>query len=129
MLKAGTNVDAKSDKELIDSDAKSFTLGGKNVRIDQINVVDLEDINKRLADIKTAMVEEAKAENYDLFLVLVTNVLTSNSEMIVVGEPKAIVETAFANKLNDDDVMSLPGVVSRKKQVVPPLTEQLEAEK
>ena len=89
----------------------------------------MEDINKRLADIKTAMVEEAKAENYDLFLVLVTNVLTSNSEMIVVGEPKAIVETAFANKLNDDDVMSLPGVVSRKKQVVPPLTEQLEAEK
>ncbi|WP_429970892.1 manganese-dependent inorganic pyrophosphatase [Fructilactobacillus sp. Tb1] len=128
MLKAGTNVDAKSDQELIDSDAKSFTLGGKNVRIDQINVVDLEDINKRLADIKAAMKAEAKKENYDLFLVLVTNVLTSNSEMIIVGEPKDVVEAAFDNKFNDDDVMSLPGVVSRKKQIVPPLTEQLQPE-
>ncbi len=129
MLKAGTNVDAKSDKELIDGDAKSFVLGGKNVRIDQINVVDLEDINKRLPEIKKAMETESKEENYDLFLVLATNVLTSNSELIIVGEPKDLVEKAFNNKFADNDVMNLPGVVSRKKQVVPPLTEQLDPEK
>ncbi|WP_413627323.1 manganese-dependent inorganic pyrophosphatase [Fructilactobacillus vespulae] len=127
MLKAGTNVDAKTDQELIDSDAKSFTLGGKNIRIDQINVVDLADITKRLADIKTAMKAEAEKENYDLFLVLVTNVLTSNSELIVFGEPKDVVEQSFNSKLDENDVMSLPGVVSRKKQVVPPLTAKLEA--
>lgn len=127
MLKAGTNVDAKTDQELIDSDAKSFTLGGKNIRIDQINVVDLADITKRLDDIKTAMKAEAEKENYDLFLVLVTNVLTSNSELIVFGEPKDVVEQSFNSKLDENDVMSLPGVVSRKKQVVPPLTAKLEA--
>ncbi|USS85354.1 manganese-dependent inorganic pyrophosphatase [Fructilactobacillus myrtifloralis] len=129
MLKAGTNVAAKSDQELIDSDAKSFVLGGKNVRIDQINVVDLADVNERLAEIKTAMKTEADAENYDLFLVLVTNVLTSNSELIVVGEPKDVVAAAFGNQFDENDVMQLPGVVSRKKQVVPPLTEQLEPTK
>ncbi|USS91077.1 manganese-dependent inorganic pyrophosphatase [Fructilactobacillus carniphilus] len=127
MLKAGTNVDAKSAEELIDSDAKSFTLGGKNVRIDQINVVDLEDVNKRLSEIKQAMEVEAQSENYDLFLVLVTNVLTSNSELITVGEPKDVVAQAFNNQFDENDVMNLPGVVSRKKQVVPPLTTQLEA--
>lgn len=123
MLKAGTNVSAKSDQELIDSDAKSFTMGGKSVRIDQINVVDFDDIDKRQDDIKKAMAAEAKAKSYDLFLVLVTNVLNSDSRLIVVGEPTEAVEKAFNNKLGADATMPLPGVVSRKKQVVPPLTD------
>ncbi|WP_268913059.1 manganese-dependent inorganic pyrophosphatase [Lentilactobacillus sp. SPB1-3] len=124
MLKAGTNTDAKSDKELIDSDAKSFDLGGKSVRIDQINVVDFDDILKRKSDILKAMSDEASAENYDLFLVLVTNVLNSDSKLIVLGEPKDAVESAFNEKINDD-IMELPGVVSRKKQVVPQLTDAM----
>ena len=125
MLKAGTNVSAKSDQELIDSDVKSFTMGGKSVRIDQINVVDFDDIDKRQDDIKKAMAAEAKAKSYDLFLVLVTNVLNSDSRLIVVGEPTEAVEKAFNNKLGADATMPLPGVVSRKKQVVPPLTNAL----
>ncbi len=125
MLKAGTNVAAKSDQELIDGDAKSFTLGGKSIRIDQINVVEFGDIQKRKDDIKKAMEAEAKDKGYDLFLVLVTNVLDSNSKLISVGEPESAVEKAFSKKFNGD-TMDLPGVVSRKKQVVPPLTKALE---
>lgn len=124
MLKAGTNVDAKSDEELIDSDAKSFDLNGKNVRVDQINVVDFNDVLKRQDSIMKAMKAEAQDENYDLFLVLITDILDSNSKMIVVGEPVSAVEKAFNAKLNNS-VMDLPGVVSRKKQVVPQLTDAL----
>lgn len=124
MLKAGTNVAAKSDQELIDSDAKSFTMGGKSVRIDQINVVDFEGIDNRKDDIKNAMTKEAADKNYDLFLVLVTNVLNSDSKLLAVGEPLDAVEKAFNAKFADD-TMPLPGVVSRKKQVVPPLTDAL----
>lgn len=124
MLKAGTNVSAKSDQELIDQDAKSFTMGGKSVRIDQINVVEFSEIDKRQDDIKTAMKAEAADKSYDLFLVLITNVLNSDSKMIVVGEPTSAVEKAFNSKLADD-TLSLPGVVSRKKQVVPPLNDVL----
>ncbi|WP_283678178.1 manganese-dependent inorganic pyrophosphatase [Lentilactobacillus sp. Marseille-Q4993] len=125
MLKAGTNTDAKSDKELIDSDAKSFNLGGKNIRIDQINVVDFDDILKRKSDILAAMKQEADEENYDLFLVLITNVLNSDSKMFVLGEPAEAVEKAF-NKKIADSTLELPGVVSRKKQVVPQLTDALD---
>lgn len=124
MLKAGTNVAAKSDQELIDSDAKSFTMGGKSVRIDQINVVDFEDVDNRKDDIKNAMTKEAADKNYDLFLVLVTNVLNSDSKLLAVGEPLDAVEKAFNAKFAND-TMPLPGVVSRKKQVVPPLTDAL----
>lgn len=124
MLKAGTNVSAKSDQELIDGDAKSFTMGGKSVRIDQINVVEFSEIDKRKADIEKAMKAEATDKGYDLFLVLITNVLNSDSKMIVVGEPASAVEKAFNSKLSDS-TLSLPGVVSRKKQVVPPLNDIL----
>lgn len=124
MLKAGTNVSAKSDQELIDSDAKSFTMGDKSVRIDQINVVEFSEIDKRKNDIEKAMKSEAADKGYDLFLVLITNVLNSDSKMIVVGQPASAVEKAFNSKLADD-TLSLPGVVSRKKQVVPPLTDAL----
>ncbi|UQS85399.1 manganese-dependent inorganic pyrophosphatase [Apilactobacillus apisilvae] len=126
MLKAGTNVDARSDEDLIDGDAKSFTMGGKSVRIDQINTVDLNDVLKRKDDLKAAMKNEADKNDYDLFLVIATNVLNSNSELIVVGEPKSAVEKAFDGKLSDEDTIALPGVVSRKKQVVPPLTDVLD---
>ncbi|MCT6857636.1 MAG: manganese-dependent inorganic pyrophosphatase, partial [Apilactobacillus sp.] len=98
---------------------------GKAVRIDQINTVDVNDVLKRKADLLKAMEEEAKAEGYDLFLVIATNVLDSNSEAIVYGEPKDAVEKAF-NQTISDDTIALPGVVSRKKQVVPQLTDVLD---
>lgn len=120
MLKAGTNLAAKSDAELVAADAKSFTMGGKNIRIDQINTVDLNDVLAREDGLKKAMADEAAKEGYDLFLVLATNVLDSNSELFVYGEPKDVVEKAFNTTLKDDRA-NLPGVVSRKKQVVPPL--------
>jgi manganese-dependent inorganic pyrophosphatase len=64
---------------------------------------------------------------YDMFMLLITNILDSDSEALVVGsdETKELFEKAFDKKLNDSEV-KLPGVVSRKKQVVPPLTEAFE---
>ena len=126
MLKAGTNLAAKSDKELIDGDAKSFEMNGHNVRIGQINTVDLDDVISRQAGLEKEMNAEIAADGYDLFITLATNVLNSDSELIVAGEPKAVVEKAFNAKL-DNNRASLPGVVSRKKQVVPPLTDAFNA--
>lgn len=123
MLKAGTDLASKSDLEMVDGDAKSFELGGKQVRVGQVNTVDLDDVFARQADLEKVMTEENASKGYDLFLLLATNILNSNSELLVVGEPKDKVEAAFGKKLNDQNRMSLPGVVSRKKQVVPPLTD------
>ena len=119
-LKAGTNVAGKSAQHLIDNDAKSYVMGGKSIRIDQINVVDLDDIMKRETEIKKAMHAEAKAKGYDLFLIMVTNVLDSNSNLIAIGDV-SVIDKAFGKKLGPDGSVNLPGVVSRKKQVVPPL--------
>lgn len=126
MLRAGTNVDSKTAADLIDADAKSFTMGGKSVRVAQVNTVDVNDIFKRQDEFEAAIKAENKAEGYDLFVLMVTNILDSDSEGLIIGDPTAPVETAFAGKLTNNRI-ALPGVVSRKKQVVPPLTDAFNA--
>ena len=125
MLKAGTNLDSKSTQELIDMDAKSFDMNGTSVRVAQVNTVDVDDTLKREAE----FVKDIKAENadngYNLFVLLITNILTSDTTGVVIGDDDAIskFETALNTKVEDNKA-ALPGVVSRKKQVVPPLNEQ-----
>lgn len=125
-LKAGTNIADKSEEELIDLDAKSFELNGQTARVAQINVVDLPEAMERKDSFLKAMEDVSEAENYDLFMLLITNVLDSDSKALVVGNDntKAAFEKAFGKVV--DSEIDLPGVVSRKKQVVPQLTEAFE---
>ncbi|EOL43939.1 manganese-dependent inorganic pyrophosphatase [Enterococcus phoeniculicola] len=122
MLKAGTKLSDKSAEVLLDLDAKSFPMNDKNVRIAQINTVDLDEVMSRQTELETAMEIACKTEGYDLFILVVTNILDSDSELLVFGEPKEKVEEAFGTKLVNNRAL-LKGVVSRKKQVVPQLTE------
>ncbi|AMC01030.1 Probable manganese-dependent inorganic pyrophosphatase [Aerococcus viridans] len=122
LLKSGTNVDAKSASEIADGDAKSFEMDGKPVRIGQINVVDVDDVLKRKDEVISAMKDLVSENEYAAFLLVVTNILTSDSEGLLVGSEDFMkhAEQAFGGQVNDNQI-SLPGVVSRKKQVVPPL--------
>ncbi|CAM3109666.1 manganese-dependent inorganic pyrophosphatase [Lactobacillus bombicola] len=121
-LKAGTNIASKSEDDLIKLDAKTFELKDKKVRVAQINVVDLPEAMGRKAAFLKAMESAIATDHYDLFMLLITNVLDSNSTAIVAGSSEAqqLFEKAFGQII--DSEISLPGVVSRKKQVVPPLT-------
>lgn len=119
MLKAGTDLSSKSDEDLLEGDAKSFTMGDHDFRIGQVNTVDIDEVLKRQADLEKAM----KASGYENFLLVITDILNSNSKALYLGDTAAAIEKAFGKKL-DDNVIDLPGVVSRKKQVVPPLQKQ-----
>lgn len=55
MLKAGTNLASKTEEELITADAKSFDMGGKTVRVDQVNTVDLDEVFAREAALRAAI--------------------------------------------------------------------------
>ncbi|MFS0960652.1 manganese-dependent inorganic pyrophosphatase [Enterococcus durans] len=121
MLKAGTNLSDKTAAVLLDLDAKSFPMGEANVRIAQINTVDLNEVMDRQAELEQAMAEEMAKNGYDLFVLVVTNILDSDSELLVAGNAIDKVEEAFQTKLTNNRAL-LKGVVSRKKQVVPQLT-------
>lgn len=122
MLKAGTNLSDKSAETLLDLDAKSFPMGDKNVRIAQVNTVDLNEVLDRQAELEVAMNNANTANGYDLFVLIITNILNSDSELLVIGDSIDKIEVAFKVKL-DNNRAFLNGVVSRKKQVVPQLTE------
>ena len=121
MLKAGTDLSDKSAAELLDMDAKSFPMADKNVRIAQINVVDVNDVLSIQAELEQEMLNENQSKNYDLFILVVTNILDSDSVILALGNPIKAVEEAFNVTLENNRAL-LKGVVSRKKQVVPQLT-------
>jgi len=122
MLKAGTNLSTKTAEELIDIDAKTFELNGSNVRIAQVNTVDIPEVLERLSDIKAAINASMTVNGYDDFVFMITDIVNSNSEIIALGAHPEKSEAAFNFTLADDHAF-LAGAVSRKKQVVPQLTE------
>ncbi len=124
MLKAGASTKEKSAEALITGDAKSFEMGPKTTRIAQINVVDVDEVLARKAELTKAVEKEIEAEGYDLFVLVITNILESDSTVIALGADASAVEKAFDVSL-DEDTALLEGVVSRKKQVVPNITKAL----
>ncbi|WP_210123120.1 MULTISPECIES: manganese-dependent inorganic pyrophosphatase [unclassified Staphylococcus] len=124
MLKAGASTTDKTASELLNMDAKSFNMGDYITRIGQVNTVDIDEVFQRQEELEKAMLEVSTNEKYDLFVLLVTDIINSDSKILVVGAEKDKVGNAFNVKL-DNNTAFLPGVVSRKKQVVPQITEAL----
>lgn len=121
LLKAGTNLTDKTVSVLLDLDAKSFPMSDKTVRVAQVNTVAIPELFERQVELEKEMAVLNEEKGYDLFVLVVTDILENNSEILVVGDQTAPVEEAFAVKLTNNRAF-LPGVVSRKKQVVPQLT-------
>ncbi|MBC1934937.1 manganese-dependent inorganic pyrophosphatase [Listeria grandensis] len=121
MLKAGADVSTKTVEELL-LDAKEFEMGGSKVEIAQINVVDEQDVLVRQAEIEALMNQHIVDKGLDLYLFVVTNILTNDSVGIALGSKTDKVEAAYGITFAAN-VAPLAGVVSRKKQVVPILTD------
>ncbi|MBO1198361.1 manganese-dependent inorganic pyrophosphatase [Staphylococcus simiae] len=124
MLKAGASTTDKSVEFLLDMDAKSFTMGDYVTRIAQVNTVDIDEVLDRKSELEKAMLTNSAEEKYDLFVLVVTDIINSDSKILVVGAEKDKVGEAFNVQL-EDDMAFLTGVVSRKKQVVPQITAAL----
>lgn len=126
LLKAGTNLASKSEVELIDIDAKTFELNGNAVRVAQVNTVDIAEVLERQDAIEAAISDAIVKEGYSDFVLMITDIVNSNSEILALGSNMDKVEAAFNFKLENNHAF-LPGAVSRKKQVVPQLTESFGA--
>ncbi|MBC2347171.1 manganese-dependent inorganic pyrophosphatase [Listeria welshimeri] len=121
MLKAGADVSKKTVAELL-LDAKEFNMNGNKVEIAQINVVDVNDVLNRRSEVEALMTQNVVDKGLDLYLFVITNILTNDSIGISIGSKTAVVEEAYGIKFIENQA-PLKGVVSRKKQVVPILTD------
>lgn len=124
MLKAGASTKDKTAEELLNIDAKSFAIGEHEVRVAQVNTVDIDEVLARQDELEQAINAETAQEGYALFVLVVTDILNSNSKVLALGQQQSAVEKAF-NVALDQNTALLEGVVSRKKQVVPQLTAAL----
>lgn len=122
MLKAGTDLSDFSEEELIGLDAKEFEIANKNVVVAQINVVDINDVMLKKDKLEVAIKKVISEKNLGLFFFAITDIINSNSQVIAIGEMASIVEKAYNVKLNNNTAL-LEGVVSRKKQIIPVLTQ------
>ncbi len=116
MLKAGTDLDDFTEEELVNLDSKKFEKDGVKCVIAQVNTVSIDDVLKREKKLKEAMQNEINKNDLDVCILAITDILNSNSELIVLGERSDVIEKS--HHLENDRVF-LEGVVSRKKQLLP----------
>ena len=122
MLKAGTDLSSFTIDEILSLDAKQIDF--KNVKsiVNQVNTADISDVMAMKSDLEAGINKIIDKEGLDLFMLLITDIVNSNSQVIALGKDAGLVEKAYDVKLEDNTVL-LEGVVSRKKQVVPIMTE------
>ena len=122
MLKAGSGVGDMSPAEIVKNDMKEFVIGDYHVIISQISVMDTKEVMDMKDDIIKSMNHVCDSEGYDLSLIMVTNILEEATTLLFAGSPRTLIGEAFHKDASGTHIY-LPGVMSRKKQIVPPLTE------
>ncbi|WP_310551951.1 manganese-dependent inorganic pyrophosphatase [Paenibacillus glufosinatiresistens] len=124
MLKAGADLSDKSIAQLVSLDAKEFAMGSYKVEIAQVNAVDTNDVLSRQTELEQALNAIIDEKGLDLFLFVVTDILNNDSVGVALGRQAQAVEEAYNVKLDANKAV-LKGVVSRKSQIVPVLTETM----
>uniref|UniRef100_A9A880 inorganic diphosphatase n=1 Tax=Methanococcus maripaludis (strain C6 / ATCC BAA-1332) TaxID=444158 RepID=A9A880_METM6 len=119
MLTAKSTVGKMTPEEIFNIDYKEFNMNDKKVGIGQAEVIDISEVASKKEAIQNLINEKVEKEGYDMILFLVTDIMREGSEVLVAGNKSAF-ETAFELKLEGKSVF-IDGMMSRKKQVVPPL--------
>ena len=121
VLRAGSRFNGLEPEEIIRYDLKEFQIADYRVSISQINVMDAADIlAKRSEGLGGALSMVRQKEGYDISLLMVTDILQETTHLLHAGRPVSLLRRAFGEE-STDTTFVLPGTMSRKKQVVPPL--------
>ena len=118
-LFSGSN-DSKSAEELLRSDFKEFHISEQVLGVGQITCIDSQKLMERKEELLDAMRKVCRTHSYDMVILMLTDVLQEGSQLLYIGSDDTI-RNAFAVEPKDNTVF-LPGVMSRKKQVIPMLT-------
>lgn len=110
----------KSCEQLLSGDFKEFHIAGQRLGVAQITCVDSERFISRKEEFLETMSILKKKNSYDIVILMLTDVLIEGSELIFLGNEDTI-RYAFNVEPKDNQVF-LPGVMSRKKQIIPMLT-------
>ena len=110
----------KSVEELVNSDFKEFHIGEQNLGVGQVTCLDSVDMLKRKGEFLDVMRRLQEEHHYNMVILMLTDVLLEGTQLLYVGSDEAI-RNAFSAEPKDN-ALFLPGVMSRKKQVIPMLS-------
>ena len=122
MLRAGAGIGGKSPTEIAKNDMKEFKIGDYRIIVSQISVMDPKEVLDIEGKLIEVMGEHCEREGFDMHLLMVTDILEEATYLLYAGSPKTLIGEAFKKDASGTHVY-LPGVMSRKKQIIPPLSE------
>ena len=114
------SVEGKSAEDLLLADYKEFHIAGHDFAVAQITCVDSPKMLERKDEFLQLMEKTAKEKDLSMVLLMLTDVLLEGTQLIYVGSDETI-QQAFGVTPKDNTVF-LPGIMSRKKQVIPMLS-------
>lgn len=122
MFAAKSDVSRFSDAELLRMDSKEYTIEGTAFRVSVLETTSPQMVLDRKDSLMSAMVDVAKEDGADQVLLFVIDILNEEATLLVPNDMvKTIAEKSFNATVSGDTVV-LPGVMSRKKQIMPFLT-------
>ena len=122
MLKAGSGIGDMTPAEIVKNDMKEFVIGDYRIIVSQISVMDTKEVMDLESEIIAAMKNICEKDSYDMSMVMVTNIIEEATTLLFHGSPKTLISEAFHKGAEGTNIY-LPGVMSRKKQIIPPLSE------
>jgi manganese-dependent inorganic pyrophosphatase len=125
MFKAGSSLQDRTPEEIFYQDFKEFTLGRYKIGIGQVSTAGTENIKEIKDSMLDYMNSVYKNKNYNLVMMMLTDIIKEGSEILFAGEAKDLINKAFNVEPGENSVY-LQGVVSRKKQIIPPLSAAIE---
>ena len=122
IFNASATLSNKSIEEVVLTDFKEFDIEGFDVAISQINVIDSDKVFEIKDDLRAYLHKLCDNNNYDLGVVMITDINDKGSYVITAGPAMQIFDYAFeGEKQKVEDLEFISGVLSRKKQIIPNL--------
>ncbi|KEP70999.1 inorganic pyrophosphatase [Thioclava dalianensis] len=121
MFEAKSDVSAFSDAELLRMDSKEYAVEGTKFRVSVLETTAPKMVLDRKASLMASMADVAKEDGVDQVLLFVVDILNEEATMLIPNDlVKTVAEKSFDANVEGDTVV-LPGVMSRKKQIIPAL--------
>ena len=120
MFKVKSAVEGTPARDLVMRDFKDFNMNGNLVGIGQLEVIDLSVFDEIKADLEADIAKLKQEGDRHSVLLLLTDIMKEGSQMLIASDNEAIIEAAYGIQPEQSQVW-LDGLLSRKKQVVPPL--------
>lgn len=122
VLKAGSGLGDMTTAEIVSHDLKEFQIGEYRVAVSQMSVMEPNELLSVRQQLREDMQAMRLQGHYDMMLFLITDLMRECTYMVFAGEPVSLIHAAFGAG-EEPGLLYLPGVMSRKKQVIPPLVE------